>query len=85
MSYGQRQVTLGDARSSHNENILVSAKHFDSDDIVDTQTHLKIDGQTKIRSIKATLKKCPIPKYLPGYPDRLKDHAIKYPRLDRDH
>ncbi|KAI6661684.1 hypothetical protein LOD99_9926 [Oopsacas minuta] len=53
------------ALSSHNENTLVSAKHFDSDDIVDTQTHLKIDGQTKIRSIKATLKKCPIPKYLP--------------------
>ena len=66
------------------QNIFVCAKHFDSDDIIDTQTYLDIDGQTKTRSIKATLKKGAVPKYLPGCPDRLNDHTIKYPRLDRD-
>ena len=39
------------------QNIFVCAKHFDSDDIIDTQNYLDIDGQTKTRSIKATLKK----------------------------
>ncbi|KAI6655643.1 hypothetical protein LOD99_11381 [Oopsacas minuta] len=66
------------------KNIFVCAKHFDSDDMADMQTYLYIDNQTKTRSIKATLKKGAIPKYLPGYPDRLNDLAIKYPRLDRD-
>ncbi|KAI6658227.1 Transposable element P transposase [Oopsacas minuta] len=36
------------------------------------------------RTIKATLMKGAIPKYLPGCPDRLNDLTIKYPRLDRD-
>ncbi|KAI6659588.1 hypothetical protein LOD99_14511 [Oopsacas minuta] len=65
------------------KNIFVCAKHFDSDDIVYMQTYLDIDNQTKTRSIKATLKKGAIPKYLPGCPDRLNDLTIKYPRLDR--
>ncbi|KAI6648312.1 hypothetical protein LOD99_12121 [Oopsacas minuta] len=52
--------------------------------VVDTETYLDIDGQTKIRSIKATLKEGAIPKYLPGCLDRLNDQTIKYPRLDRD-
>ena len=38
------------------QNIFVCAKHFDSDDIIDTQTYLDTDGQTKTRSIKAALK-----------------------------
>ena len=46
------------------QNIFVCAMHFDSDDIIDTQTYLYIDGQTKTRSIKATLKKGAVPKYL---------------------
>ncbi|KAI6655742.1 hypothetical protein LOD99_1884 [Oopsacas minuta] len=66
------------------KNIFVCAKHFDSDDIVDTQTYLDIDNQAKTRSIKATLKKGAIPKYLLGCPDRLNDLTIKYRRLDRD-
>ncbi|KAI6651868.1 Receptor-type tyrosine-protein phosphatase epsilon-like [Oopsacas minuta] len=49
-----------------------------------TQIYLDIDDQTKIRSIKATLKKGAIPKYLPGYPDHLNDLTIKYSRFDRD-
>ena len=53
--------------------IFVCAKHFDPDDVIDTQTYLDIDGQTKTRPIKATLKQGAVPKYLPGCPDRLND------------
>ena len=66
------------------KNIFVCAKHFDPDDIIDRQTYFYIDGQTKIRPIKATLKKGAVPKYFPGFPDRLNDHTIKYQRGDRD-
>ncbi|KAI6656183.1 hypothetical protein LOD99_1516 [Oopsacas minuta] len=66
------------------KNIFVYAKYFDSDDIVDKQTYLDIDGQMKTQSIKATLKKGAIPKYLPCCPDHLNDHTIKHPSLDRD-
>ena len=64
--------------------IFVCAKHFDPDDVIDTQTYLGIDGQTKTRPIKATLKQGAVPKYLPGCPDRLNDNTINCQRLDRD-
>ena len=50
----------------------VCAKHFDPEEIIDTQTYIDIDGQTKTRNIKATLKKGAVPKYLPGCPSYLK-------------
>ena len=36
--------------------ILVRAKHFDTEDIIDTQTYIEIYGQTRTRIIQATLE-----------------------------
>ena len=46
--------------------IHVCAKHFYPEEIIDTQTYIDIDGQTKTLNIKATLKKGAVSKYLPG-------------------
>ena len=60
------------------------AKHLDPQDIIDTQTYLDIDGETKTRNIQARLKKGALPKYLPNCPTYFNDNSIKQQRLDRD-
>ena len=64
--------------------VYLCAKHFDPQDIIDTQTYLDIDGETKTRNIQARLKKGALPKYLPNCPTYFNDNSIKQQRLDRD-
>ena len=65
------------------KNIYLCGKHFDSEDILDTQKYLDIDGVYKTRKIKAILKKGAIPKYLPNCPSYLSDKSTKPQRLDK--
>ena len=65
------------------KNIYLCGKHFDSEDILDTQTYLDIDSVHKTRKIKAILKKGAIPKYLPDCPSYLNDKSTKPQRLDK--
>ena len=64
--------------------MYLCAKHFDPQDIVNTQTYLDVDGMYKTRSIQARLKKGALPKYLPNCPTYFNDTSIKQQRLDRD-
>ena len=67
--------------------VYLCAKHFDPQDIIDTQTYLDINGETKTRNIQARLKKGALPKYLPNCLTSMtyfNDNSIKQQRLDRD-
>ena len=59
------------------KNLYLCAKHFDTEDIQDTQMYLNIDGVYESRRIKGTLKEGAIPKYLPDCPSYLSDKSIK--------
>ena len=65
------------------KNLYLCAKHFDTEDIQDTQMYLSIDGVYKSRRIKNTLKKGAMSKYLPDCPSYLSDKSIKPQRLDK--
>lgn len=45
--------------------VYLCAKHFDLQDIFDTQTCLDIEGRTKTRYIQTRLKKGALPNILP--------------------